>query len=239
MWTGHKKVPLLVFTHFLTSRPQRLYQCLPKLPLLLQTCRRKVASSPSLPPYCSTPSASTRISPSGTRRCGVSTSPPKLFPMTIDLLCPSCTGPLTNGGSTAIWTTHLPPEPSSTSQPDETIRSRLHVIRDTLPGGILLPGAYTFHSFLHLFLSSPGTLHISRIYSGNVISISQPDFPCPGQSTAQFHTLNEADVTGCALGIVYNSDVKSIKPQDFTVFSVNQKCVWNLHTNFEVRVSGS
>ncbi|KAF8324378.1 hypothetical protein F5887DRAFT_988426 [Amanita rubescens] len=69
---------------------------------------------------------------------------------------------------------------------------------------------------------------------GDVISISEPESPCPGQSTAQFHTLNEADATGCALGIVYNSDVNSIKPEEFTIFSVNHTCVWSLHTNFEI-----
>ena len=69
---------------------------------------------------------------------------------------------------------------------------------------------------------------------GNRISDSQPDYPCPGKPTSQFHTNGIDDLGGCALAVAYKSDVNEVQPEDFTVFSVNQTCVWNLHTYFEV-----
>ncbi|KAK7691012.1 hypothetical protein QCA50_006115 [Cerrena zonata] len=60
------------------------------------------------------------------------------------------------------------------------------------------------------------------------------DYPCPGQPLSQFHTTGENDLGGCALSIAYKSDVRSVTPEDLVVFSVNQKCVWNLNTAFQV-----
>lgn len=42
------------------------------------------------------------------------------------------------------------------------------------------------------------------------------------------------DLTGCALAIAYKSDVRAIQPEDFTVFSINQTCVWTRFTDFQV-----
>ena len=42
------------------------------------------------------------------------------------------------------------------------------------------------------------------------------------------------DTTGCALAIAYKSDVTTIQPEDFTVFSVNQTCVWSRFTDFQI-----
>lgn len=42
------------------------------------------------------------------------------------------------------------------------------------------------------------------------------------------------DLTGCALAIAYKSDVTTIQPEDFTIFSVNQTCVWTRFTDFQV-----
>ena len=42
------------------------------------------------------------------------------------------------------------------------------------------------------------------------------------------------DLTGCALAIAYKSDVTTIQPEDFTVFSVNHTCVWTRFTDFQV-----
>jgi len=48
------------------------------------------------------------------------------------------------------------------------------------------------------------------------------------------HTTGHADVNGCALSIAYTSDPKVVRPEDFTVFSVQQDCVWHRDTVFEV-----
>lgn len=63
---------------------------------------------------------------------------------------------------------------------------------------------------------------------------NNPDYPCPGQPTTQFHTNGINDLGGCALAVAYESDVNKIKPEDFVIFSVNHTCVWYLHTAFEV-----
>jgi hypothetical protein len=60
-------------------------------------------------------------------------------------------------------------------------------------------------------------------------------YPCPGSPTTAFHANNINDLGGCALAVAYESDVSNeVKPDDFTVFSVNHTCVWNLHTYFSV-----
>lgn len=58
--------------------------------------------------------------------------------------------------------------------------------------------------------------------------------PCPGSTPAAYHTTGFSDLKGCALAIAYESDVTKIQPEDFTVFSVNQTCVWNRFTDFAV-----
>jgi hypothetical protein len=69
---------------------------------------------------------------------------------------------------------------------------------------------------------------------GNQQDSNNPDYPCPGKPTTQFHTNGIDDLGGCALAVAYKSDVNQVQPEDFTVFSVNQTCVWSLHTYFEV-----
>ncbi|KIK47453.1 hypothetical protein CY34DRAFT_764229 [Suillus luteus UH-Slu-Lm8-n1] len=64
--------------------------------------------------------------------------------------------------------------------------------------------------------------------------VRQGDWPCPRSTSVQFHTKSVDDVKGCALAIVQESDVSKIKPEDFTVFSVNQTCVWHRFTTFQV-----
>ena len=58
--------------------------------------------------------------------------------------------------------------------------------------------------------------------------------PCPGQPMSQYHTTGENDLGGCALAISYKSNAKDVKPEDLAVFSVNQKCVWEHWTPFDV-----
>ena len=68
--------------------------------------------------------------------------------------------------------------------------------------------------------------------------VSQGDNPCPSDDgsfpSGAMHTTGFDDLTGCALAIAYESDVSKIKPEDFTVFSVNQTCVWTKNTDFQV-----
>jgi hypothetical protein len=69
---------------------------------------------------------------------------------------------------------------------------------------------------------------------GNQQDPNNPDYPCPGQPTTQFHTNGINDLGGCALAVAYKSNANDTQPEDFVVFSVNHTCVWNLHTHFEV-----
>lgn len=64
--------------------------------------------------------------------------------------------------------------------------------------------------------------------------IRQGDNVCPNSPTAEYHTTGFDDLKGCALAIAYESDVTKIQPEDFTVFSVNQTCVWTRFTDFAV-----
>ncbi|KAH9917023.1 uncharacterized protein B0H18DRAFT_1036276 [Fomitopsis serialis] len=77
-------------------------------------------------------------------------------------------------------------------------------------------GATTF------FASDPG---------GN---IQNGDDPCPGSPPSEYHTTGFDDLKGCALAITYKSNVSDVQPEDFTVFSVNQTCVWYRFTDFQV-----
>jgi hypothetical protein len=58
--------------------------------------------------------------------------------------------------------------------------------------------------------------------------------PCPGQSSDAYHTKGINDLGGCALAVAYESDVNKVQPEDFTIFSVNQTCVWYLNTTFNI-----
>ncbi|KAI0734152.1 hypothetical protein C8Q72DRAFT_771037 [Fomitopsis betulina] len=60
------------------------------------------------------------------------------------------------------------------------------------------------------------------------------NWPCPGQPSTQFHTNSQDDVKGCALAIADKTSGNDVQPDDFTIFSVNQSCVWYLNTEFQV-----
>jgi hypothetical protein len=62
----------------------------------------------------------------------------------------------------------------------------------------------------------------------------QGDNVCPNSPTQAFHTNGIDDLEGCALAIAYKSNVDDVKPEDFTIFSVNQTCVWTRFTDFQV-----
>ncbi|KAI0250269.1 hypothetical protein BJV78DRAFT_601752 [Lactifluus subvellereus] len=70
---------------------------------------------------------------------------------------------------------------------------------------------------------------------GDQRNFKNPNSPCPGaKSSAAYHTNGINDLGGCALGVAYESDPYKIKPEDFTIFSVNQTCVWYRFTDFQI-----
>lgn len=69
---------------------------------------------------------------------------------------------------------------------------------------------------------------------GDIRDPNDEQNPCPGSPISEFHTQGVDDLKGCALAITYNDNVTSIQPEDFTVFSVNQTCVWYRNTTFQV-----
>ncbi|KAH9917021.1 uncharacterized protein B0H18DRAFT_1123859 [Fomitopsis serialis] len=60
------------------------------------------------------------------------------------------------------------------------------------------------------------------------------NWPCPGQDSSQFHTTGIDDTKGCAIAIADKTDGKDVQPNDFTIISVNQTCVWYANTEFQI-----
>jgi hypothetical protein len=75
------------------------------------------------------------------------------------------------------------------------------------------------------FASGPG---------GNTQDPNDPNNPCPRSSPAAYHTNGINDLGGCALAVAYKSNANLVKPDDFTIFSVNQTCVWYRFTDFQI-----
>lgn len=57
---------------------------------------------------------------------------------------------------------------------------------------------------------------------------------CPNSPSLAYHTNGIDDLEGCALAIAYKANVDEVTPEDFTIFSVNQTCVWTRFTDFQV-----
>ncbi|EGN99286.1 hypothetical protein SERLA73DRAFT_182223 [Serpula lacrymans var. lacrymans S7.3] len=71
---------------------------------------------------------------------------------------------------------------------------------------------------------------------GDIREANNPDNVCPGSPMSEYHTKGLDDLKGCALAIAYKNNVSDIQPEDFTVFSINQTCVWTRFTDFSVPV---
>jgi len=69
---------------------------------------------------------------------------------------------------------------------------------------------------------------------GDIRDPNNPNNVCPKSPTKEYHTNGFNDLEGCSLGIAYKSNVTDVQPEDFTVFSVNQTCVWTRFTEFQV-----
>ncbi|CDZ98792.1 hypothetical protein [Phaffia rhodozyma] len=68
-----------------------------------------------------------------------------------------------------------------------------------------------------------------------------PEYACTGEGP--LHTVNNFNDTtpvnttllgGCVLAIAYESDVTKLRPEFFSVFSVNHTCVWTREIDFQV-----
>ncbi len=69
---------------------------------------------------------------------------------------------------------------------------------------------------------------------GDIRNPANPNDPCPGSPSITYHTQGLDDLMGCALGIAYKNDARQVEPEDFTIFSVNQTCVFYRFTDFAV-----
>lgn len=93
---------------------------------------------------------------------------------------------------------------------------------------------------------TPGSTQTIEIACGKHISSwgSKPDKDaCPndqgsyhagGQGNGGWGGNQESNLMGCALAIAYKSDARSVKPEDFIVMSVQERCVRQRDTPFEI-----
>lgn len=53
-------------------------------------------------------------------------------------------------------------------------------------------------------------------------------------TTDSWGSPNPTNVKGCGISIAYESDEKKVRPEDFTVISVNHTCPWFKHVDFQI-----
>lgn len=89
--------------------------------------------------------------------------------------------------------------------------------------------------------TSYGLVKEQRDFIGNMpcdinVYDGKPHWGDPERSSTNgpIHTADITDAKGCGLAIAYTDDVNSLKPTDFTVFSVNHTCVWYKETYFDI-----
>ncbi|KAF5341365.1 hypothetical protein D9758_012288 [Tetrapyrgos nigripes] len=108
-----------------------------------------------------------------------------------------------------------------------------HLDHPPNPGDIFdLPAGQTVTT--EIACNKGATTHFNSSEGGDIRDPNNPNDVCPGAPIAEYHTSGFDDLTGCALAIAYKNDARDVKPEDFTVFSVNQTCVWTRFTDFEV-----
>ncbi|KAF8960047.1 hypothetical protein BDZ97DRAFT_1906022 [Flammula alnicola] len=78
------------------------------------------------------------------------------------------------------------------------------------------------------------TSYFASSEGGDIREANNPNDVCPGSTSEAYHTSGINDLEGCSLAIAYKNDVQAVQPEDFTVFSVNQTCVWTRFTDFQV-----
>ncbi|KAF8553904.1 hypothetical protein OG21DRAFT_1497392 [Imleria badia] len=108
-----------------------------------------------------------------------------------------------------------------------------HLAYPPNPGDVFeLPAGQ--NATLQIACNKGATTYYASSEGGNIQEPNDPNNVCPGSPISEFHTTGIDDVKGCGLGIAYKSNVSEIQPADFTIFSINQTCVWNRYTNFGV-----
>jgi hypothetical protein len=76
------------------------------------------------------------------------------------------------------------------------------------------------------------TSYFASSEGGDIRVPGNPNEVCPNSPSVAYHTNGIDDLEGCALAIAYKDDVNQVTPEDFTIFSVNQTCVWTRFTDF-------
>lgn len=76
-------------------------------------------------------------------------------------------------------------------------------------------------------------VHITDIWP-SVVKIQHWGDPNRPSTNGPVHTADITDTKGCGLAIAYTDDIETLKPTDFTVFSVNHTCVWYRETYFDI-----
>jgi len=87
---------------------------------------------------------------------------------------------------------------------------------------------------VELACNKGATSYFASSDGGDIRDPNNPNNVCPGSTSEEYHTKDVNDLMGCGLGIAYKDNVTLVQPEDFTIFSVNQTCVWTRFTDFQV-----
>ncbi|KDQ59092.1 hypothetical protein JAAARDRAFT_652144 [Jaapia argillacea MUCL 33604] len=98
---------------------------------------------------------------------------------------------------------------------------------------------YTFEQWwMHGHLAHPPNPgDVKQLPAGNPATF---EIACTKSATTFFNSSDGGniqspnDLKGCGLAIAYNNDPTAVQPEDFAIFSVNQTCVFNRFTDFQV-----
>jgi len=108
-----------------------------------------------------------------------------------------------------------------------------HLSHPPNPGDIFeLPAGQT--AIAEIACNKGATSYFASSEGGDIRDKNNPNNVCPNSPVTEYHTTGLSDVQGCSLAIAYKSNVTDVQPEDFTVFSVNQTCVWTRFTEFQV-----
>jgi len=91
--------------------------------------------------------------------------------------------------------------------------------------------AFTSYGLVPEQLAMVGDLPCDINVKDGHATYGDPNVPA---SNGPLHTADASDTGGCALAIAYTDDIWSVKPEDLTVFSVQQECVWKRETTFDI-----
>ncbi|WWD17327.1 hypothetical protein CI109_101767 [Kwoniella shandongensis] len=99
-----------------------------------------------------------------------------------------------------------------------------------------LPSGGTYHG--QVACNKALTTYGQNDYQQTGLYACDGDGPSGGigamHTSDQWESPNPTDVKGCGIAIAYESDVTKIKPEDFTVITVNYTCPWFKHVDFQI-----